>query len=129
MSWFSRKKKVPETPALMPKPQCSHKWRDFKWYDEATYYTNSHTYSIKIYEPYVCIHCKERRDELLLESTGSASSETEARNRVNEIRNNYKEHLDHRAIVEDEIKDMQLVDRKYLEIAQGLFPDKPILKT
>ena len=56
MCWLFKRKKIEE-------PKCRHTWKDFPWYLKSTYYSGQSSYDIAIYEPYVCILCKERKDK------------------------------------------------------------------
>lgn len=130
---FGRKKKstqsqLPNQPVVLP---CNHKWEDFDWY--INFSVNGKTLEYAIFEPYVCIHCKERKD-VILEGTTSitASSNEAAWSELEKIKSRYPKIKD-RAIVEDEINDAQLVDREYIRIAKWLQgthvpPDKIVLK-
>lgn len=80
---------------------------------------------IEIYEPYVCIHCKKRKDILLLDVSYICSSKKEGDKLYDEVQEEYKDQLRPRAVIEDMINDFQLVDRSYLEIAQALKTSPP----
>lgn len=100
-----------------PSPKhCAHKWKDFKWYIEATYYSSDNSFNIKIIEPYVCIYCKERKNVILKEHNSVCCTEREANNIYNNWEKRYSGNLEDRAIIEDKINDMTLVDREYLEL-------------
>lgn len=96
------------------KPPCNHKWKDFDWY--LTYDIIGRSLKYQIYEPYVCIHCKKRKDISLESGTATTSSYKDALETLNIIKERYPKIKD-RAIVEDEINDAQLVDREYLKYA------------
>ena len=118
MGWFKRKAKVEES-----KPQklvCNHKYKDFPWYYEASYNTNTRYLVFKIIEPFVCIHCKERTDRVLYDHHSYYKTYDEANDYVTEFKKKYAEHMEDRVIIEDMIADMQLVDRDYLAIAEAL---------
>lgn len=108
MNWF--KKKEPPSP-----PVCDHKWQDFPWYVNGVYDERKHTQETVVIEPYVCVHCGERKDVVLYHNTRSATSFDEASKIYNKICDEYAGHIENRAIVEDMISDMQLVDRDYLK--------------
>lgn len=95
---------------------CNHKWKDFKWYIEATYYSCNNSFNIKIIEPYVCIYCKERKNVILKEHNSERCNQREANNIYNDWAKRYSGNLEDRAIIEDKINDMTLVDREYLEL-------------
>lgn len=112
---FTKKSKEP------PKPvECRHHWKDFPWYYEATYYKDTYRLEAKLIEPYVCIHCKERKNVTLKEHQRVNLSYDEANELIDEWREKYKNYMEDRAIVEDMIHDMQLVDREYLAIVESL---------
>ena len=112
---FTKKSKEP------PKPvECRHHWKDFPWYYEATYYSDSHRLEAKLIEPYVCIHCKERKNVVLKEHARVNISYDDANDVIEEWREKYKDHMEDRAIIEDMIHDTQLVDREYLAIVESL---------
>lgn len=112
---FKRKKE----PEIIEPPPCKHKWQDFPWYTEYWWDDNGN-YGIQIFEPYVCIYCKERKDiELLHEEYNNATAKGREKD-IAEIEALYKDHLQPRAVVEDKIHDFQLVDRQWLEIAKAL---------
>lgn len=103
-----------------PEP-CKHKWKDFKWYYVVSY-ERGRTY-VRIYEPYVCIYCKERKNVVLDEVWRSGNLRNNLiglSNMVNTFLSPYRDHLGHRAIIEDEIHDLQLVDRAHLEAHEKL---------
>ena len=64
-SFFKRKEPEPEIIIQELPKECSHKWRDFPWYMEYDYDTNTGSLKVGIYEPYVCIHCKKRENVTL----------------------------------------------------------------
>lgn len=104
--------------------KCNHKWKDFPWYITALYYEDTHAFDLKIIEPYVCIHCKERKDIVLHSVSRANFSWKQASTLLEECEEKYGEFCQPRPIVEDMIHDMQLVDRQYLEIAESLYPEK-----
>lgn len=86
------------------------------------------SWHIAIIEPYVCIHCKERKNVCLLRAAYDGVTEKEANHLFEENESEYKEYLKPRAVVEDMISDFQLVDRTYLELADSLHPGRSILQ-
>jgi hypothetical protein len=101
---------------------CNHKWKDFSWYiiiQKEEKFLNKF-YTVRVYEPYVCIHCKERRDEAIFERIFQYNYEVE-----NCVKNLQKKYPQIKPIIEvnDEIADFQLVDREYLAIA-GVLQNK-----
>ena len=129
MNWF-KKKKEPEliAPVFEPQP-CKHKWRDFDWYIEyyweSEYGGNHRTLIIKIIEPYVCCWCKERKNHVLQQTIFRNLSPKNLNEAIADVTKDYKTRIKERAIVEDEIADMQMsIDREYLEIVAKCFPEK-----
>lgn len=120
MAFWKRKKQQEEVKAPV-KLECSHKYRDFPWYVEATYYGN-HSYEINVIEPYVCVWCGKRMDKTLQHITngGSKSDMREVLARINEL---YGDHIQARAYIENDIADMQLVDRDYLRALAIIKPE------
>ena len=124
MFWKKKKKETitfAEPQVYIP-PQCSHKWRDFKWYMTAEYNDGYDTYSIKIIEPYVCIWCGERKDVVLHSITRQGKYQRFAET-LKELKQMYGDNIQPRAIIEDQIADQQLVDREYLKIVDNIFPN------
>lgn len=116
---------------------CSHHWKDFNWYINATYnfspvgYVNGYKrkpYGIlEIVEPYVCIHCKERKNVILDRfETAPMTYERFLEEYKHLMNHEFKDKIKPRALVEDEIHDFQLVDTEYLKFARQLFPDRNI---
>lgn len=133
MSIFNKKKNNnPWTdPQLQspPKRVCDHKWTDVQdesgdcWYME--YDIEDRTLSYAIYQPYVCIHCKARKDVLMESSNVSFSKKSEAWEELQEVEKRYPQ-IRPRALVEDKINDFQLVDRDYLRYASLVIGRLPI---
>lgn len=121
-------KKKDFSPTLIDPLPCRHKWKDFPWYIEGKYYIQTRSEVITIIEPYVCIHCKERKNVCLLRAAYDGVTEKEANHLFEENESEYKEYLKPRAVVEDMISDFQLVDRTYLELADSLHPGRSILQ-
>lgn len=109
--WGKKQQKKPET-IITKEPECHHKYRDFPWYIECIIY-NNHTFEIKVIEPYVCVWCGHRENKVLQEvfRTGNAK---DARQTVADMKETYGDNIQPRALVENDINDMQLVDRDYL---------------
>lgn len=117
---FGKKKKVVEAPVVIENPVCNHHWRDFQWYIVPHWYKDKHKAVIAIYEPYVCIHCKERQDKLLervvVYDIENAQKYGDA---LQKVYDTYDEVVP-RAMVENSILDTQLVDRQYLKFSEQL---------
>ncbi len=112
------------------KPPCQrkggdHKWRDFPAY--LSFHTTPNTV-IEIHEPYICIYCGKRRDiclQTMVWSNRLKKSDFEAE--LDRVRNEYKDILKPRAIVEDMVNDAIMVDRetlKYWDQIHGLAEEK-----
>ncbi len=129
MSLFSRKPQRKPQPESPPKKVCDHKWTDIQdengdcWYME--YDVNDRTFSYAIYQPYVCIHCKARKDILLENRVITCKRNSEAFEKLDEVKKQYPQ-IRPRAIVEDKINDFQLVDRDYLHYASLVIGRLPI---
>lgn len=118
--WFKKKATAPSSPAP---PECNHKYKDFDWYMECTYFNDTKTYVIDVYEPYVCILCRHRKNVLLHRVTGNGWDSFKNYRKV--LKNTYPKVKD-RAFVEDEIADMQLLDPYYLEAYYKLYPERKV---
>ena len=122
MGFFNRSKKEPAkqyVPVPPPPKKCNHKFQDFPWYVEGTEksadaYGFDNWYHLTIKEPYVCIYCGERQDKVLWEITRYGNHK-EAVQTLEDINEKFKDHIKHRAEIEDMINDMQLVDPQYLQ--------------
>lgn len=111
--WPFKKKAVIQPPA-----PCQHKWKDFPWYiqrDVERDY-NSTTYLIRVWQPYVCVKCKERRNESL--ETVRVSTRNDRDRHYERMLEDYKDKVLPIAVVEDMVKDEQLVDREYLRLME-----------
>ena len=128
------KKKIEESKPIIVEPskprECAHTWRDFDWYLVSKWntYTNSPkygSYTIKIIEPYVCCLCKKRENHVIDREQADHVTEEDFHAKQNEMKEKYKEYLKDRAIVEDQIRDMQKnIDREFLETLSAYFPQK-----
>lgn len=119
MAWFKRKTQEPQVPSI---PPCRHIWKDFPWYVNTSASRVDFGWNVKIsvYEPYVCVLCKERKDVLLVEGVALGYTVQEAEREVKERLEEFKDKIAPRAVIEDEINDMILVDRQKLEIYENL---------
>ena len=117
--WF--KKKVVTPPLQGKKIECNHKYIDFDWYMEGIYHEDTRSYEISVYEPYVCILCRHRKNVLLYRTTGRGFDAFKNDRQV--LKNTYPKVKD-RAFVEDKIADMQLLDPYYLEAYYKLHPER-----
>ena len=122
MGLFNRSKKETSKefipPPLSPPKKCVHKFQDFPWYIEGEesngISTGAQWYRLTIKEPYVCIYCGERQDKILWEITRYGNHK-EAVQTLDVVTEQFKDRIKHRAIVEDMINDMKLVDPQYLQ--------------
>ena len=115
-----KKNEEPKFQPTTPEFKCSHTWKDFPWYMESTYYIDARKLYYTITKPYVCIHCKERRDEELLDIHIDGISRDEADVILTDLLKDFSDKIAEKPLVEEMILDMQLVDRKALEIAQQI---------
>lgn len=124
MSWPWKKKQPPE-----PQP-CQHKYKDFPWYTESTYFTDIRRIECTITEPYVCVLCGHRKNIVLNRLWADNLSKKDAVAYIAEHTEVFANHMKPKEVVEDMIADMQLVDRTFLEVV-GLSdqPSVPRLKT
>ena len=108
--WFKKKEEV-ITPIPIVNMGCDHKWMDFPAYIESDY--NERSYSIKVLEPYVCIFCKKRKNEIIAQERGECRN---PKQKIKELEKQFESYdiVAPRIIVEDMVKDFQNVDRNYL---------------
>jgi len=120
MGLFSRKKKKVEE-VKIPELPHEHCWKDFPWYMEVKYNSVHKTASYKIFEPYVCITCGERKD-ICLEKKSWENIDSESREKYyKDVQDKYKAYLKPVAIVEDMINNVLLVkDAAHLEMVEKL---------
>ena len=126
MCFFKKKESQTTIVKASPKP-CDHKYREFLWYKEMTYYSRQRSMIFSMYKPYVCIHCRNRKDVKLLEIERIDLSWEEALEVSKEYVQTYIDKLRPKAFIEEQIADFQLIDREYLKVAQQCFPDREIL--
>ena len=127
--WNKKKKKEenqqPPIKILSPCERGIHRYKDFDWYIETVVEEHHYTYRyiVKVVEPYVCIHCGHREDQVLGE--WYFPKKQDAKSMIETLHED--PHIKSVIEVEDAIHDMQLVDREYLAIMHQLHPDKKIL--
>ena len=119
---FWGKKKQKTQPIVPVKVECSHKWRDFPWYLEGTYDTSWKEYTVNIIEPYVCVWCGKRQDKTL-HSITRYGTKKDMQETVSALMDTYGDHIKARAFIENDIADMQLVDREYLRALAIIKPE------
>ena len=127
MAFWNRKAKSEVTSTEQEKPACSHKYRDFHWYIEGEYRAHPPTmFEVRVVEPYVCVWCGHRKNQVLQTVTreGKYATKSEMMNITQSLMETYQSKIRPRAFVEDEINDMQLVDRDYLRALSLLHPEK-----
>ena len=108
--------------------ECRHKYKDFPWYIVATYSSEWCMLNMTIKEPYVCVICGHRINKTLKEISRTATSERKACEILSAIEEVYGDRVKDQAVVEDMINDMQLVDRKFLEVLGLLDEHQPTPK-
>ena len=104
------------------KPSCEHKWRDFDWYLSYTLKKDNSGRSVLTYsimEPYVCIHCHERKDVTLETGEIPLSDAAKISDILDNLIKSYPR-LKYKADIEDAINDEIHVDREYLKFADYL---------
>ena len=111
---FFRKIVKSEPPKIQEPPKCTHKFKDFPWYVESTYYPYEKRFKVVVYEPYVCVLCGQRIDKKLYEHSSSGTKK-DADTLKEAIEEKYGDKIENRVLIEDEINDLQLVDREYLK--------------
>jgi len=121
MKWFGKKK---ETEFKLPEVKHLHTWKDMPWYMETGYNGSNKTASYMIIEPYICISCGERKNVTLERQDWSNISAEEREKIYSKVRNKYRKYLKPRAVVEDMINNILLVQDAHklemLETMRGL---------
>ena len=120
--FFNRNKNKNKNPPPSP-PPCNHKWKDFPWYINSTLFDNG-KFLIEIIEPYVCIYCKKQKNIVLKKITRSNITRSGANEFICELEEKYKDYIKDKAIVNDMINDMILVDREYLRLYEEVVNNK-----
>lgn len=120
--WLAKKKSAnkPQFDFTPVEFKCSHIWKPFPWYEIYDYDDDEYLLKIAIYKPYVCIHCKERKDELLQTATAKCYSYASVKGCHDEYVSRFADKLLPVAVVEEMVADMKLVDREKLRIAEQL---------
>lgn len=117
MAFWNKKKKPIETVTLSEpiKPPCFHTWIDFPWFIRHNWtpynYGDKGISTLSVYEPYICVHCKERKDVLLCQETEDAISAKRHWEKLREWEEKYKDHAKPRPVVEDMINDAIYIDK------------------
>ena len=119
MFWFKRKRREGSKRTLPPLP-CPHTWKDFPWYLMSTYYPSEDLSEHVIIEPYVCAHCKERKNIELLHVKRYTFTRKAFDDLIGTYNEAYKNQLAPKPVVEDMINDFIYVDREKLDILEKL---------
>lgn len=98
------------------KKECDHRWKDFDWTIIYNDIPINRKVNYEIRKPYVCIHCKKRKEVVLEVGEFRAITVDDVKKGIKKIRDKYPK-ISPIAVVQDQIYDMQLVDRDYLRIA------------
>ena len=108
-----------------PVRECNHKYRDFPWYTDGTYNYDTKVLDVSVIEPYVCIHCGHRKNVVLDHFCRIFEDFEEAEKFYDDFQDGkYTNMIEKRAVVEDMINDMVLVDRQYIEIYMRLHGER-----
>lgn len=116
MIFFPKRNKSPKSkpiPDFVPPPMVHiHHWQDFPPY--IRYNISEDEYKIEIIEPYVCLDCKQRKDVVLtsVNRTGDNVYQ-EGHNELKQIKEENKDIIKSRVVVEDMINDTIHVDKEY----------------
>ena len=114
------RKKVEAPKVIEPRP-CQHKYRDFPWYTDGTYNYDTKVLDVSVIEPYVCIHCGHRKNVVLDHFCRIFEEFGEAEKFYDDFQDGeYTNMIEKKAVVEDMINDMVLVDRQYVDIYMKL---------
>ena len=113
--WPFKKKNEPK---LIEPPPCKHKYQDFPMYVTSSYSGYDNRVTISVYEPYICIYCKDRKDveleRIVLTAISREKANMKTESKIKELGDRCKPVWE----VEDMIHDFQLVDREWLELAK-----------
>lgn len=125
MGIFGRRKKVAEETQdeVQIKSPCDifgHNYQDFPWYLEDSYDNSRDLKSqIVIYEPYCCHVCHKIKKVILWQEGESLNRESHDK-KVKHLMEQFKDKMQHKAVVFDMINDMILVDRQKLKYWESL---------
>lgn len=104
-------------------PKCSHKYKDFPWYMQSAYYSNERRIRATITEPFVCLLCKDRKDLVLMQYDSIERSREVADEWLDKEIESFRDKILPKAVVEDMIADMQLVDHEFLKYYEMMHGD------
>lgn len=102
--------------------KCEHKWKDFGIFRTYTVSGEDEVITLCIKKLYGCIWCKEERIEDLYSARNTSADEINKN--LEEIKKGLN--VEHQAVVRNRLKDFQLVDKDYLEIARKCYPNRGI---
>lgn len=94
-------------------PECQHKYKDYDWYLEYEVPNNKNIFKYRIFEPYVCLLCGDRKN-VKLEEGIIPLNERSYYDILEMMRKSYPK-IRNRADIEDEIQDDIHVDKEYLK--------------
>lgn len=127
MFWNRKRKNTSTTEVEQPVlPPCLHTWKDFPAYIKEHYEgsyecTGLNSKSIlSVIEPYVCVHCKERKDITLYTETETNLTRSQHNAKREKWEQQYAKIIQPRIIVEDMINDEIYLDPVKLEIVDKL---------
>lgn len=116
---FLDKNKNEERHSTPQSINCQHKFQDFPWYLESNMYTGTYTSQnrlvYKLIEPYVCIYCGERRDIVLEQREITGYSKSDMKKMIENVQETYSDRIKPRAIIEDMVNDLKMVDVAHLK--------------
>lgn len=97
---------------------CNHVWKDFNWFYTKDYKENyRYPWILTLWEPYVCIKCKERKNVELISI--NTSSYKDLINELNARKQRYKQ-LKEQEEVEDEVNDFIYLDPVSLKLFENI---------
>lgn len=102
------------------KKKCNHHYRDFDWYVTSETIKRGGPFHkreigiIYLKEPYVCIHCGDRKDVTLAQ--WEVPDLWNKKYKIKDICSLYHNKISDLPEIEDQINDMLLVDEEYLNI-------------
>lgn len=116
-----RTKTVEIDPVIeIPIPKCIHTWKDFPAYIKEQYIGPKQESTLEVVEPYVCVHCKERKNVTLYTETETGLNRSEHNEKRESWERKYSKILKPRIIVEDMINDEIYLDPVKLAIVDKL---------
>jgi hypothetical protein len=98
---------------------CHHLWKDFPLYYKASYYIDKELFDGTIYAPYVCVHCKERKNIVLYHQNTKCTLD-QANEYIHSWKEEYRDYIQDSTLVEKSIADMQLLDTEKLSVYESI---------